>query len=1412
MATNNRDVKMTLSVETLGDDEIKKLGSSIAALAKEGGDAAPEFERLAEEVNKLGEQAQTLAAFQALSEATSELASKQDAASIKADELRTKLEAAKEATAAAAESQRTAAAKYAEAQKGLADIAGELATLRASYDAAGKKTDEYKQAVTGLITKKTELQKASVDLRNERDAANKTLTQSVSEENKAQSQYDRSTKSLETLTKQIQASQVEQNNAAQNLAEYGLEAGNVAAAQAQLVTSLNQLGESARNVRAGLDAAAEAERELTAQAEAAAQRILERTRYNQQAYEIEQQLAAQRIADEQRVAAAAKAASDTAIAARKAEQQESDRLYEIQRKSREKMELDAKQALVAEVAAQREAAALTIQLEKQKQAAIEASAKAQADAISNAFRTIGARGANELRQEIEQVKGAMNTLSSQAGLTGKELQAAMAAGNTKIKELERDLRAVTGEMTLADRAAKLFSNSMGQITAGNLLADGIASIIEKVKEMGRQFVAVNVQADSMRRALNAIYKDSATTAQQIDFLRQTATSAGVSIANVANDFVKFSAATQASGIPLQQTNELFASLTTAASSLGLGADKTSLALNALGQMASKGVVSMEELRQQLGDAIPGALTLTAKGFGITDAELVKLVESGQLAARDFFPAFTKGLQTMQGETDGLRQSWERFKNVLTIAATNAGDAGWVQILTMALKGLGLVVGTITLGLSQMYEGLMTLTRGAIVFFETMRGNGAQALGYFNEEVAKSVKRLDEQNLAIRYMLNPTEELRQKMLDAGVAVQQLGSGATTSGQALRINAEELRANAEAAKNVNAGQTAAAQALRITGDASSDAGAKWVQLNTEMLKLRDTQEQAVAVSEKARTAAEREAEAVTRLGALRGDSTSKLESERQAASLMESALQKVASARESETAVLTVQLNEMVRLAMAQDGSLDKRKLEIEAIQKKLDAAREEAAAARNAADGARVDREQRELAIQTYKDNSDAVDQLRRAMELANRAAELTAESQRQGIATTKQVAEANIEAARTTALYRDALRDTTEKIQANNAAKQADYQIALAGMETRAAQIRSLEATAKAIGDENLLTYAKIEAKNLEISVLKATTAMQIAEAQGTIEVSKAKLEELKATDPLNKVKQIELETSIKIAEAKIIEAKARGQGVDILLREIQALREGTAAKGENAASANKSSQSISSEASSREKNATAIDKETDALKRRNSVDKDGFSTNSSGERVSMAAPNLELLQFKQRAGTLTSADASLAKAAYEEELQKYEMYSAFAAGVGGGSVSGLSRGRADAAKAIYDKLIAEQKAAEARTQTQNAYGSATTAKKATSTTPKTLANDSSMTDTGVLLSDYASQLTSATARGDKGDVADLAADIKELIDKVSNKSGATYNITLNGQKYSIGVANKDSENALMGLLQQLESSSSRSY
>jgi tape measure domain-containing protein len=1260
MATSNtRDVKMTLSVETLGADEIKKLQDSVARLAREGGDAAPEFQRLADEIGRLGEQANALRTFEELSATMGELAGKQQQATQRVDELRVALDLAREATTRDAEAQRAAAAEVDNAKKVKQDLAAALRKLNTEYDLAGKKTREYKAALNDLIDKQATNAKSLVDLVSARRNANAALAESAGAEQRLEAQYNKSAKSLAQVSTALADQQRALDLQSAAAAQLGVSTENMATAQAELIKALNETGASATRAAGALDGVG-FQRQIDE-----AKRLRESAEYVQfweQALR-DADLAAKEMADQQ----AFQRQIDEAQRLREAAdyvQFWEQALREADLAAKELADQKAFTQQLAEAERLRTAAEYVQfweQALREANLASEAAAES-AKRLGNAFDTVGARSASGLRAEIDQVRAAMQTLGTQAGLTGGELASAMAAGNARIAELERQLREATGQLTLADKAAKLFSNSMGQIAAGNLIADGIGYLVEKVKEMGREFVAVNVQADSMRRALNAVYKDTEITAQQIDFLRKTATTAGVSISGITDDFVKFAAATRSSNIDLKTTDEVFRSVTLAASSLGLGAEKTSLALNALGQIASKGVVSMEELRQQLGDAVPGALSLTAKGLGITDAELVKLVESGKLAARDFFPAFAKGLSTLQGETDGLRQTWERFKNVLTITATNAGDAGWVQILTLGLKGLGVVVSVVTLGFSQMYEGVMTITRGVIVFYETLAGRGAQALEFFNEEVAKTNSRLEEQRLAIAYMLNPTEELRAKLTTAGLANRDFSSSALATSDALKLNTTALQESAQAALGVQAGQSAAAKALQITGDASREAGSKWVQLNVEMLKLRDTQEQAVAVSEKARTAAEHEAEAVSRLGALRGDSVAKLESEARAATINESALAAVAKAREAEAAVITVQLNEMVKLALAQDGSLEKRRQEIESIKKKADTSQEEAAAARSAAEGARIERQQRELLVQTYRDNSGAVEQLRRAMELANEAANLTVANQRLGIATTQEVAAANEEAARTTVLYRDALSDTTAKLQANNDSKQADYQITLAGLNVRAAQIRSLEATAKAVGDENLLTYAKIEAKNIEIAILKATTAMQTAEAEGTIAVSKAKLEELKATEPLNAVKRIELETSIKVAEAKVMEAKARGQGVDILLREIQALREGTAAKESNAASSNNASGMIARESQSRSTNADAIQRENDALERQEKladgvrrsgggfVNKEGWSSDAKGNAVSAAMPTwMSLYNFTKQMGVSDAQAREISDKGFDE-------------------------------------------------------------------------------------------------------------------------------------------------------------------
>src|SRR3546814_13380797 len=55
---------------------------------------------------------------------------------------------------------------------------------------------------------------------------------------------------------------------------------------------------------------------------------------------------------------------------------------------------------------------------------------------------------------------------------------------------------------------------------------------------------------------------------------------------------------------------------------------------AIQQMAGKGVISMEELRQQLGEAVPTAINLMARSMGMTYGQLVEKIPRGSVQSHD----------------------------------------------------------------------------------------------------------------------------------------------------------------------------------------------------------------------------------------------------------------------------------------------------------------------------------------------------------------------------------------------------------------------------------------------------------------------------------------------------------------------------------------------------------------------------------------------------------------------------------------------------------------------------------------------------------------------------------------------------------------------------------------------------------
>lgn len=160
--------------------------------------------------------------------------------------------------------------------------------------------------------------------------------------------------------------------------------------------------------------------------------------------------------------------------------------------------------------------------------------------------------------------------------------------------------------------------------------------------------------------------------QDWGFVEQQAFKMGVSLETVAKGYRNFYSAANMAGFGKGDIQGMYADLLLATRSIGASTQQTEGALLALEQMISKGKVSMEELRRQLGNAIPGAFEIGAKAMKMTTAQFNDFVKTGNLASAEFVPKFIKVLketyaggwqdieQTVSVAQGRLKVAWEKF--------------------------------------------------------------------------------------------------------------------------------------------------------------------------------------------------------------------------------------------------------------------------------------------------------------------------------------------------------------------------------------------------------------------------------------------------------------------------------------------------------------------------------------------------------------------------------------------------------------------------------------------------------------------------------------------------------------------------------------------------------------------------------
>lgn len=176
---------------------------------------------------------------------------------------------------------------------------------------------------------------------------------------------------------------------------------------------------------------------------------------------------------------------------------------------------------------------------------------------------------------------------------------------------------------------------------------GVGAAIGAIYSIGR-FIVESVRADiTMQRIQNTLKTVSGSARQaglDFQFLVSESSRIGFSFREAADGFARFAIAAKSAGLTSQATRAIFTSVMESSATMGLSAERTGEAMLALEQMLSKGTVAAQELRLQLGNAMPAAVNTMAKALGITVAQLFKALQTGAINSADAVQKFAAQLK------------------------------------------------------------------------------------------------------------------------------------------------------------------------------------------------------------------------------------------------------------------------------------------------------------------------------------------------------------------------------------------------------------------------------------------------------------------------------------------------------------------------------------------------------------------------------------------------------------------------------------------------------------------------------------------------------------------------------------------------------------------------------------------------
>ncbi|EFG8617369.1 tape measure protein [Escherichia coli] len=259
------------------------------------------------------------------------------------------------------------------------------------------------------------------------------------------------------------------------------------------------------------------------------------------------------------------------------------------------------------------------------------------------------------------------------------------------------------------------SSSLDSLSSAAIKAGAAFVSFEAILESYRKVLEVGLKRQASERATEFVF---GSNAQQVkDYTMSLSKQTGMDVSELQSQFAGFGASSQKT-LGLENSEKLFKEMVVYGRAMGRSDDEIHRALVAIEQMSSKGQVMSEELKGQLGEAMPGVIQEFVKALGLkSEKQLLDLMKKGldsnstllkvmdqldkTIKEKGGYDAVANSTQTQLGN---LKSEWNNYLNDI-FKGSEQGLRDFAKSLTNFLESLGGSGKTLGEELGSLFDGM-----------------------------------------------------------------------------------------------------------------------------------------------------------------------------------------------------------------------------------------------------------------------------------------------------------------------------------------------------------------------------------------------------------------------------------------------------------------------------------------------------------------------------------------------------------------------------------------------------------------------------------------------------------------------------------------------------------------------------------